>query len=197
MEYVLVGFISAYFGFLPPGMLNLITVKISISEGRISSFLFGLGAASTIAIQGMIATFVFQLLNNDSSIIETLKSLAIGVLLLLAYYFFRLSRAKQSEGRSLLFKSNYLSGLVMATFNLIAVPYFVGILIAREMRFDLVSTFLFGIGVLSGAVTLFSTYNFLSDFILSRIGVIARNINLILSILFVVLAFVLIIQKFQ
>ncbi len=197
MEFVILGFLAAFMGFLPPGMLNLITVKVSIASDRWRAFLFSLGAATTIGIQGMIATLVLHMLDEGSPIVETLKSFAIVVLMSLAYYFYRLSFKKQGEGKNLIFKSTFLSGLVMATFNLIAVPFFVGILIARGASITSSATVLFGLGTASGSLALFSVYNLSSAYVLKRIGVVTRNINMILATLFVVLALILLIQKLK
>lgn len=197
MEFVILGFLAAFMGFLPPGMLNLITVKVSIASDRWRAFLFSLGAATTIGIQGMIATLVLHMLDYGSPIVETLKSFAIVVLMSLAYYFYRLSFKKQGEGKNLIFKSTFLSGLVMATFNLIAVPFFVGILIARGASITSSATVLFGLGTASGSLALFSVYNLSSAYVLKRIGVVTRNINMILATLFVVLALILLIQKLK
>ncbi len=191
------GFVAAFTGFMPPGMLNMLGVKLSVSSGRMNSFWFGTGAATTIGIQSIIATQVFKLLANNPSIVETLQSLAIGVFLLLAFYFYTLSRKTSATDKKMLFSNAYLSGLVMATFNMMAIPFFVGVLIARNANFDIVGSMTFGIGAMLGALGLFTIYNFAAAFVSTRVGFVTRNINLILCALFLFLAAMLFIRKFM
>ena len=86
----------------------------------------------------------------------------------------------------------------MSSLNVIAIPFYLAFsifltekgLIVIEQPFIMLYLF----GIFLGAILLFGTYLYFAKIIAKRVSFIARNINLILSVLFVVLGIITLIR---
>ena len=78
--------------------------------------------------------------------------------------------------------------------NMLAIPFFLGYGTLMEARgwlnIEPPHNYVFSIGAMAGAFLLFSIYVLFAPFIQRRVQFVARNINYILSLLFLVLALV-------
>ncbi|MBK8042288.1 MAG: hypothetical protein IPK21_06280 [Haliscomenobacter sp.] len=87
---------------------------------------------------------------------------------------------------------SYWAGLTMASMNMLAIPFFLGYSTILEAK-DILQTqaphnWFFALGAMAGAFLLFAIYVSFAGIIQKRIQFVARNINYILSLLFLVLA---------
>lgn len=191
-SHVILGFVMAFLGLIPPGMLNMTAVRTTIGKNRKEGFWFSLGAALVVIFQAFIALAFAKYFANNPQIVENLKLGGIFVLLLLSGVFFFQARKKfKGEGSSRKGKS-FVVGILMSTLNMLAIPFYLvlssvlenrGLLILEQPYISLFVT-----GVFFGALSLFMVYVSFALVIQKKAQFIARNINYILSALFFILA---------
>lgn len=178
----------AYFGLISPGMLNMTALKIRINNGISESVKFAIGASVIVFIQAGIALYFADYFNKNPQIIERLKIAGVVVFLILSIFFLYLSR-KELNPKASNTKGNYfLKGIGMSSINMLGIPFYLGISIflAAENKILIEQPYiiLFVFGASIGSFLLFSTYIIFAKYISQKVSFIAKNINLILSILF-------------
>ncbi len=192
LQTIFLAIVVAFLGFSPPGMINMTALKISLEHHRQHALLFVLGASSVIFVQALIAVTFAKFLANNPQVIEYLTYAAIAVFFLLAWFFYRQARKKVQfqlkEGGN----QSYWAGLTMASMNMLGIPFFLGYSTILEAK-DILQTqaphnWFFALGAMAGAFLLFAIYVSFAGIIQKRIQFVARNINYILSLLFLVLA---------
>lgn len=181
----------AFLSLVPPGMLNMTAVRITIEKNRKEGFWFSLGAALVVILQAFIAIAFAKYFANNPQVVERLKLGGVFVLFLLSAVFFIKARNKfrargsDRKGKSLLL------GILMSAMNMLSIPFYLvlssvleskGLLIANQPYINL-----FVSGVFAGAFALFLLYVQFASLIQKKAQFIARNINYILSVLFFVL----------
>ena len=194
MDYILhvfYGIIMAYFGLISPGMLNMTALKIRINTGISESIKFAIGASVIVFVQAGIALYFADYFNKNPQIIERLKIAGVVVFLILSIFFFFLSR-KELNPKTSNAKGNYfLKGMGMSSINMLGIPFYLRIYIflATENKILIEQPYilLFVFGASIGSFLLFSTYIVFAKFISVKVSFIAKNINLILSLLFLAL----------
>lgn len=195
MEYILPvvgGFLAAFIGLLAPSMLNMTAAKTSIDKGRSAGLQFAFGAATTVIFQAFIAVTFAKYLVAHPEVITQLKMVAIFVLLGLAVFFFTQARKKfKAEGKD---KKGgaFMTGMGMSTLNMLAIPFHLASATSLESIgwLKIVQPFssVYVLGAFLGTFALFAIYASFAEAIAKRASFIAKNINYILSVLFVVLA---------
>ncbi len=203
MDYVLpliVGFLAAFVGLLAPSMLNMTAARTSIERGRSAGIQFAAGAASVVFIQAFIAVYFAKYLVAHPEVITQLKTAAIFVLLGLSVFFFMQARKKfKAEGKQKK-GSSFVTGLGMSSLNMLAIPFYLAMATLAESKgwMDIVPPYsiIYVVGAVLGAFSLFSTYAVFAEIIAERAAFIAKNINYILSGLFVILAIATAVQVF-
>ena len=189
---IIVGFFASFFGLIAPSMLNMTSARTSIEKGRSAGIQFAAGAASIVFIQAFIAVFFAKYLVANPEVITQLKTAAVFVLLGLAVFFFMQARKKfKAEGKQKK-GSNYLTGLGMSSLNMLAIPFHLAMSTLAESKgwitLEMPYTVIYVVGAVLGAFSLFAIYAIFAEIIAQKAQFIARNINYILSGLFVVLA---------
>jgi len=189
--HVLYGLIMAYFGLISPGMLNMTALKIRINTGKVESLKFALGASTVVFFQAGIALFFADYFAKNPKIIEILKSAAVFVFFALAIFFFMLSRKKMKTNSESNKKNYFMSGLAMSSLNMLAIPFYLGLSIylvsVDKIIIEQPFILLFVIGAAIGSFLLFYTYILFANIIIKKVSFIATNINIILSLLFLLL----------
>ena len=190
--HIALGFVMAFLSLTPPGMLNMTAVRTTIEKNRNEGIWFALGAALVVIPQAFIALVFARFFGENPYIVERLKLGGIFVLFLLSVVFFIQARKKfKGEGAKRKGKSFWI-GMLMSLMNMLAIPFYLVLSSVLENR-GLLNTEqpfinLFVSGVFLGAFTLFFVYVQFARVIQKRAQFIARNINYILSALFLVLA---------
>jgi len=201
MDYILpfaIGYIFAFIGLIAPSMLNMTAAKTSIEKGKRAGILFAIGAASIVIIQASIGAYLASVFTTEQ-FAEYKKILGIAaffVLLGLAFFFFTQARKKfQAEGKQK--KGNtLLIGMGMSSLNMLAVPFYFGIAEgfqnSENYRISLETPYryFYIIGAVLGAFSLFAIYASYANIITKKASFIAKNINYVLAVLFVVLAII-------
>ena len=195
MEYfyhVLYGVLMAYIGLISPGMLNMTALKIRLNTGKTESLIFSIGASLVVFFQAGIALYFADFFIHNPKIIDILKIVAIVIFFVLAGFFFMLSR-KDLKPKTTNGKSNFfVKGVLMSSINMLAIPFYLGISIYLSSKGKIsieqpyIMLFVFGASI--GSFLIFYTYLIFAKFINEKVSFIAKNINFILSLLFLFLA---------
>lgn len=201
MSYVLhifYGMVMAYFGLISPGMLNMTALKIRINSNKKDSIKFAIGASIIVFFQAGIALFFADYFAGNPKVIENLKIAGVVVFFMLSIFFYFLSRKKMNAKVKNGSENFLLRGMGMSFINMLAIPFYLGVSlylvsinkIITEQPFIL----LFVIGAVIGSFLLFYTYIIFAKIIIKKLSFIATNINIVLSVLFLVLGVVLLIK---
>lgn len=198
--HILYGILIAYLAMISPGMLNMTALKVRIDFGKKESEKFSLGAAVIILIQAGIALFFADYFSNNPKIIAILEKAGVFVFFVLAIFFFILSR-KKIDPKAKSEKGNFfLKGFMMSALNMLSIPFYLAISIFLASKgyivIDQPYIMFFIVGVFVGSLLLFGTYIYFAKFITSKVSFIAKNINLILSGIFIVLGIITIVRLF-
>lgn len=194
MTYIihfLYGIVMGYFGLISPGMLNMTALKISLTINKNSAVKFAIGASLVVFIQAGIALFFADYLVKNPEIIKGLKIAGVVVFFILAIFFFYLSR-KEFKTNSTNSKMNYIfKGIGMSMANMLAIPFYLGLSIyLASIQIIIIKQpyiMFFVSGAAIGAFLLFYTYIVFAKIIKNKVSFIAKNINILLSVLFLIL----------
>jgi threonine/homoserine/homoserine lactone efflux protein len=198
ISHLFLGFIMAFISLVPPGMLNMTAVRTKIEKSKKSAILFSLGAAIIVIPQAYIALAFTKYFAKHPEIIDRLTMAGILVLFVLSVFFFMQARKKfKGEGRKR--KGNFLlTGMFMSLMNMLAIPFYLVLSSVLEKKglliMDQPYISIFVGGVFLGAFSLFVVYVLFAALIEKRAQFIARNINYILSVLFLVLGILTLIK---
>lgn len=183
-----VGYLAAFLGLLPPSMLNMTAAKTSLEKGKPNGLKFAAGAASVVIIQAFIAVYFAKKITPE--IITKLQTVAIFVLLALAFFFYKQAKKEfKAEGKDKK-GSSFVVGFGMSSLNMLAIPFYLGASKGADIQLIAPYNYIFVIGAALGAFTIFAIYASFAEIIAKRAAFIAKNINYILAGLFVVLALV-------
>ena len=203
MEYIqtlLWAVLVAFIGFVPPGMINMTALKRSLDLNRKEATMFVLGAVTVILAQAFIAVTFAKYLVKNPQIVANLKYAAIIVFIGLSVLFFWQARRKVELKENRTKRSSYLAGATMSSMNMLAIPFFLGYSTLMEaqgwLQIEPPHNYVFAVGAMIGAFALFFSYILFAEFIQRRVQFVARNINYILSALFLVLALSTIVNTF-
>ncbi|MCB0460803.1 MAG: LysE family transporter [Flavobacteriaceae bacterium] len=193
-SHFLYGLLMGYGGLLAPGMLNMTAVRYAIDRGLKQGVIFSAGAALVVFIQAMIALFFADYLNKHPHILDNLTLAGVFVFFALAVFFFLQARKKfKGEGKRKK-GSVFFTGVFMSSINMLAVPFYLAISAYLSSKDKLILEqpyiVIFIVGASLGAFLLFITYAYFASYITKKVQFIAKNINYILSILFLVLGIV-------
>ena len=194
------GFLLSFVAFVTPAMLNMTTVRTSIERGYRSGFLFGLGASTVNALQACVAFYFLRFLTDNPDIILWLKRIGVLVLFALAIFFYRKSKDVAAANENEKGIPPYMEGALLSSINMLAIPYYTASALALEASNKILAIgpniYFMAIGVLLGGTTMFAIYAFSAETISERSEYITKNINLILSGLFIILGIVVLINLF-
>ena len=192
LTHLLFGFLMAFIGVAPPGMLNMTSLRIKIQENRGAAFLFAAGAALIVIPQALIALSFAKYFVKNPEVLVQLKTGGVFVLLALSVFFFFQAR-KKIKGEGTKRKGNYFFiGMFLSSINMLAIPYYFFFSSFLEDKDLIIMTqpyiSFFVAGAFLGTFALFTVYIQFAKIIERRVQFIARNINYVLSVLFFVLS---------
>ena len=192
LHTLLLAILVAFLGFSPPGMLNMTALKLSLENKPAYALSFAAGASFVIFFQSLIAVTFARFLGNNPEVVSFLKYGAIAVFLALAFFFYRQARSAQPFRLLEAGRKGFWAGMAMSAMNMLAIPFFLGYstLLEAQDLLDLTPplNIVFALGAMGGALGLFAVYIWFAAFIQRRVQFVARNINYILSLLFLLLA---------
>ncbi|MDF1696825.1 MAG: LysE family transporter [Saprospiraceae bacterium] len=190
--HFLYGILLAVIGFLAPAMLNMTTVRTSIDKGRNAGFLFALGASLVNSVQSLISFSFLRFLDSNPNVIDWLKRIGVLVLFTLAYFFYQQSKKVISARENTKQTHPFILGAFLSSINMLAMPYYFASALGLEASGQIIATppyiYFMAVGVLIGGFFMFSVYAILAEIVAKRSQFITKNLNIMLSTLFTILA---------
>jgi len=197
---ILWGFICSGIGIALPGLINMTAVKVALDKGFRKAVLFSCGAASTILLQATFSILFAGYLSTHAEVLSNIKKLAIVIFLLLAVVFLYQAmhpRVKKGSSRT---GSAYWLGVMIAAMNVLNVPFYftMGTVLSSSgtilLKGAIKWSFIFGL-FLGGLVVLLG-YACFAGFIQKHATYFTRNLNYFLSVLFLLLAIIQLVQLY-
>ena len=180
-----------FVGLIPPGLINMTTVRNTIDHGSTAGIRYAGGASIIVFVQASIALVFANYFKAHPELISNLKSVGVLVFFILGTYFFYLASKKLKKLKMSANKNFFIKGMLMSSMNMLSLPFYLGwssVLQAQGvLTLKQPYIILFVLGASGGAFTLFYLYSLFAKTIQYKANFIARNINYILSVLFFVL----------
>ncbi|AVI50894.1 lysine transporter LysE [Pukyongia salina] len=124
----LIGFLAAFVGVIPPGLLNMSAAKISMKEGRKKGLMFSIGVCVTVMLQTYVALIFARFLDKHPEYVDMLQKVALGIFICITIYFFFIAkdtRRPLPEDMNRSKTNRYFAGMLLAVLNLLPLPYWV------------------------------------------------------------------------
>jgi|SRR5690554_58588 len=125
---LLIGLIGAFIGVLPPGLINMYALKVSLKEGRKKALIFAAGVCVTVISQTLIALFFARYIEQHPEVVSVLQKVALVIFIGLTLYFFFVAADTRREIVDAKVQSTtrrFLSGILIAALNLLPLPFWV------------------------------------------------------------------------
>ncbi len=188
LHFVL-GFITSFLGTLTPSMLNMTTAKISIHKSKESAIKFAVGVSIVVLIQAYVATLFTRYLRENPTFVESLQKIALVIFAFLSIYFYRQSKKEKKETDSAKEKAqnSFMGGILLSALNMFSIPFYCGVTTALDMagwlQFSQQYIIIFVLGSALGTFALLYMYANFAQLIQRKATGLAKNLNLILSLL--------------
>lgn len=185
---LLLGFITAFIGIIPPGLINMTAAKVNLKEGKKNALWFVLGAVFVIFIQVFIAIFFARVINSRPDLVTLLREVGFGIFATLTIYFLVL--AQKPKGKTRKIKKNsktsrFFFGMLLSALNFFPIPYYVFVSVTlssfKLFSFDTTSILIFVTGSILGSFLVFYIYIGFFNKIESKTDYILRNMNTIIG----------------
>lgn len=183
------GTIIAFLGVLPPGLINMTVVKISLKDGKNRAFMFVFGALIVIFFQTLVALIFAKYINSHIEIALLLRQIGFVVFSLLTFYFFLIAKKSSNTLKSGIKikskKSRFFLGMFISAINFFPIPFYVFITINLAsfgyFSFSETSIYLFTLGVVLGSFFGFYGYMKFIKNLEDKSNFISNNINKIIG----------------
>ncbi|AUC85791.1 glutamate dehydrogenase [Polaribacter sp. ALD11] len=197
-----IGFILSSIGSIPPSMLNMTSLKISLEKGRKASNKYALGVSIIAIPQVFIAVILTKHIAENPAILGVLEKAGILIFILLSYYFYSASRKGKIKVEEIKKKKEFpfLTGITLSVINMFGIPFFCGIVVLldalRLFSFHMVSVLFFTLGSVLGTFYVLFLYGKFAKKIQQKTGKLTKDINIVLSILTGFVAVITLIKGF-
>jgi len=187
--HFILGFTTSFLGTLTPSMLNMTTAKISLNKSKIEAIKFAVGASIVVLAQVYIAILFTKFLRSNPIFVQSLQKLAMVIFAILSFYFYRQSKKDKAQSSSVKEKTgnSFIVGILLSALNMFSIPFYCGVTTALDVAGWLIFTkqniLFFVIGSAIGTFALLAMYANYAKIIQLKSKGLAKNINLILSIL--------------
>lgn len=185
---LLFGFITAFIGIIPPGLINMTAAKVNLKEGRRNALWFILGAVLIIGFQSFFAISFARIINRRPDLVTLFREVGLGIFATLTIYFLVLAKKPKTKSKSLKKNSQtnrFFQGMLLSILNFLPIPYYVFISISLAsfhlFSFDRTSVLIFVNGVVLGSFFVFYSYISFFNRIESKTDYFTKNINSILG----------------
>lgn len=186
---LLSGFIAAFIGIIPPGLINMTAAKINLKEGKKNALWFVIGAVLVIFFQVFVAVLFAQVIDNRPDVVTLLREVGFVIFAFLTIYFLFLAKEPKTKKKSKIKKSSkksrFFLGMLLSGLNFFPIPYYVvvSITLASYHLFvfenNIIFTFVLG-SVLGSFAALYSYVAFFGR-IEKKTDYLMRNMNTIIG----------------
>ncbi len=198
--HFILGFITSFLGTLTPSMLNMTTTKISLNKSKSDAVKFAVGVSIVVLFQAYVAIIFTKFLRSNPDFMQLLQEIGIVIFAVLSFYFYRQSQKEKVPTDSMTEKTgnSFEVGLLLSSLNMFSIPFYCGVTAALDvagwLSFSQQNILGFVIGSALGTFVLLYMYAHYAKLIQLKSKGLAKNLNLILSILTGVLAFITLIN---
>ena len=182
------GFITAFIGIIPPGLINMTAAKVNLKEGKKNALWFVLGAVLVIFFQVFIAIFFARVIDRRPDLVALLREVGFGIFVTLTIYFLWLAKKPKTKSRKIKKNSKtnrFFLGIFLSSINFFPIPYYVFVSVTlsafKLFTFDMTSIFVFVIGAVFGSFSVFYFYIVFFIKIENKTDYILRNMNTIIG----------------
>lgn len=182
------GFVTAFIGITPPGLINMTAAKVNMREGKKSAFWFVLGAVIVIFFQAALAILFAQFIKERPDVIVLLREVGFGIFTALSVYFlFIAKKPKKKKGKikKRSTSTRFFLGMLLSGLNFFPIPYYVFVSITLAsynlFLFDMTNVFVFVTGVVIGSFLVFYCYITFFQKIQDKTDYFMRNMNTIIG----------------
>ena len=168
MDFVLplvLGFVIAVIGILPPGLINMTAAKVSVVDGRNEAISFAIGATVIVLLQTYIAIQFAKFINSRQDIITLLQEIGLILFLAITLFLFLTARNPKKTKQEIKMQSKssrFFLGMLLSSLNLFPVPFYVFVSVTLStyglFYFNLLYIYSFVSGVVIGSFTGFYLY---------------------------------------
>ena len=126
---LLSGFIAAFIGIIPPGLINMTAAKVNLKEGRKNALWFVLGALVVIFFQVYVALLFAHVIDNRPDVVTLLREVGFVIFSILTIYFLFIAKEPKAKKKSKIKKSSkksrFFLGMLLSGLNFFPIPYYV------------------------------------------------------------------------
>ncbi|MEN2398150.1 LysE family transporter [Flavobacterium sp. MC2016-06] len=186
---LLSGFIAAFIGIIPPGLINMTAAKINLKEGKKNALWFAFGAVLVILFQVSLAVLFAQVIDNRPDVVTLLREVGFVIFAILTIYFLFIAKDPKTKKKSKIKKSSkksrFFLGMLLSGLNFFPIPYYVvvSVTLASYHLFvfenNVIFTFVLG-SVLGSFLALYSYIAFFGR-IEKKTDYLMRNMNTIIG----------------
>jgi threonine/homoserine/homoserine lactone efflux protein len=184
------GFITAFVGVIPPGLINMTAAKVNLKEGKKNAMWFVLGAVLVIFFQVFLAILFARVIDRRPDLVTLLREVGLGIFITLTIYFLVLAKKPKDKTRKLKKNSTanrFFLGMLLSALNFFPIPYYVfisvGLASVQLFFFDIVSISIFVTGAVLGSFSVFYCYITFFSRIENKTDYILKNMNTIIGII--------------
>jgi len=182
------GFISAFIGIIPPGLINMTAAKVNHKEGKRNALWFVFGALIIICLQVFFSILFAKIINRRPDLVTMLREIGFCIFTALTIYFLLIAKTPKSKPKKLTKNSKttrFFLGMLLSALNFFPIPYYVFVSISlasyQLFTFDTSSILIFVNGVLLGSFLVFYLYITFFDRMESKRDYIMKNMNTIIG----------------
>ncbi|WP_432222746.1 LysE family transporter [Flavobacterium sp. TMP13] len=195
------GFVTAFIGIIPPGLINMTAAKVNLKEGKKNAVSFVLGAVLVITFQVSLAIFFARSINARPDLVILLREIGFVIFTMLTIYFLGIAKKpklKESKNNHRSKKRRFFLGMLLSALNFFPIPYYVFVSITLAsyhlISFETNYITIFVSGAVLGSFVAFYTYIFLFRKIEKKTDSILENMNIIIGTITGVVAFLTLIN---
>ncbi|MFV5687162.1 LysE family transporter [Flavobacterium sp. ZT3R25] len=182
------GFVTAFIGITPPGLLNMSAAKVNLKEGKRSALWFVSGAVVIIFFQAYLAVLFSNYIADRPHVLILLREAGFGVFTLLTIYFLWIAKKpKIKKGKIKKYSSTkrFFLGMLLSALNFFPVPYYVFVSVTLAsynlFSYNMPYIFIFVTGVVLGSSLVFYCYITFFQKIQNKTDYIIKNMNTIIG----------------
>jgi threonine/homoserine/homoserine lactone efflux protein len=182
------GFITAFVGIIPPGLINMTAAKVNLKEGKKNAIWFIFGAVLIIFFQVFLAILFARVIDRRPDLVTLLREVGLGIFATLTVYFLAIAKKPKDKTRKLKKNSianRFFLGMLLSALNFFPIPYYVfvsvGLASVQLFFFDIVSISIFVIGAVLGSFSVFYCYITFFSRIESKTDYILKHMNTIIG----------------
>ncbi|MFV8347611.1 LysE family transporter [Flavobacterium sp. ZB4P13] len=182
------GFITAFVGITPPGLINMTAAKVNLKEGKISAYWFVLGAVVVIFFQATLAILFARYIEGRPDVIVLLREAGFVIFSVLTIYFLLIAKkpkAKKEKIKKKSISTRFFLGMLLSALNFFPIPYYVFVSITlasyKLFVFDISYVFIFVTGVVLGSFLVFYLYITFFQKIENKTDYMMKNMNTIIG----------------